>query len=405
MTTTDTEVLVIGAGIVGLSTALALQQQRPGTVVTVLDKEPGVAAHQTGRNSGVIHSGIYYPPGSQKAAMVRSGRELLFKFLTKHEIPFDVCGKVIVATRPDEVERLPELEARGREHGLQTRSITLGELRDREPHVEGLAALLVPEAGIMNYGVMCERLADSIRDGGGTVQLDTEVTGLTEAATGVTVTARTGDGTASTTRAGWLINCSGLHSDRVARMSGRRTDARIMPFRGEYYELTPQARSLVKHLVYPVPDPRFPFLGVHFTRMINGEIHAGPNAVLALGREGYTWRQVNGVDLMEMARDPGSWKLFRKYWKTGLGEMHRSLSKAAFVTALQRLVPEVMASDLIKSGAGIRAQALRADGSLVDDFEFADGERSVHVVNAPSPAATAGLAIGADVAGRLLAKM
>lgn len=401
MTHTESEIIVIGAGIVGLATARALQRQHPGAVVTVFDKETSVAAHQTGRNSGVIHSGLYYPPSSQKAAMVKTGRELLFDFINEQEIPVDLCGKVVVATRPDEVTRLDGLKARGLEHGLAVRSISLGELRDREPFVQGLAALVVPEAGITDYVMICERLADSIVAAGGWLELGSQVTAINEEADHVSVVTASTGGRETTTRAKWLVNCSGLHSDRIAQLSGRQTEARIMPFRGEYYELTPQSRSLVKHLVYPVPDPRFPFLGVHFTRMINGEIHAGPNAVLALAREGYTWRQANRVDLLEMAKDPGSWKLFKKYWRTGMGEMHRSLSKAAFVTALQQLVPEVTATDLVKSGAGIRAQALRRDGSLVDDFEFVEGARSVHVVNAPSPAATASLAIGEAIATRL----
>ena len=327
--------------------------------------------------------------------MVAAGRSMLFDFCERHDIPTDVCGKVIVATRVDELERLRGLEARGKQHGLNTTWLTRAELREREPNVEGLGALLVPEAGITDYVAMCRALVTEIEANGGEVHFDTPVESITEATDGVTL--RTSKGAL---RARTMINCSGLHSDRVAKLAGRQVKARIMPFRGEYYELTPSARSLVKHLVYPVPDPRFPFLGVHFTRMIDGEIHAGPNAVVALAREGYTWRVANRIDLKEMAFDKGSWILAKKYWRTGAGEMVRSLSKAAFVRALQNLVPAVTANDLIKSKAGIRAQAIRPDGTLVDDFEFADGPRSVHVVNAPSPAATASLAIGEEIANR-----
>lgn len=400
MTTTDLDLVVIGAGIVGLASARSVQLSHPGANVTVIDKEPTVAFHQTGRNSGVIHSGIYYPPGSNKANMVAAGRSLLLDLCERHSIPTDLCGKVIVATQVDEVERLRGLEARGREHGLNTTWLDPAGLREREPHATGLAALVVPEAGITDYVAVCEALAAEITDVGGTLLLGTQVDSINETAEGVTVHTTGANGRSDTIRARSMINCSGLHSDRVAKLAGRTVKARIMPFRGEYYELTPSARSLVKHLIYPVPDPRFPFLGVHFTRMIDNEIHAGPNAVLALAREGYTWRVANRIDLVEMARDPGSWILAKKYWRTGAGEMFRSISKAAFVRALQNLVPEITADDLIKSGAGIRAQALRPDGSLVDDFEFADGPRSVHVVNAPSPAATASLAIGADIAQR-----
>ncbi|MCB1282776.1 MAG: L-2-hydroxyglutarate oxidase [Microthrixaceae bacterium] len=394
-TSTDLDLVVIGAGIVGLASARAVQQLRPDTRVTVIEKESKAAAHQTGRNSGVIHSGIYYPPGSNKAAMVKSGRELLFAFLDEHSIPVDVCGKVIVATATDQLDKLDALHQRGLEHGLNISTMTRAQLREREPHCEGLSALLVPEAGITDYKAMCNALVEEIRAAGGEVLFDTPATAITESADQVTVRTDSRVVTART-----MINCSGLQSDKVAQLAGRDTRARIMPFRGEYYELTPQSRSLVRHLIYPVPDPRFPFLGVHFTRMIDGEIHAGPNAVIALAREGYTWGVADFDDIKEMAFDKGSWVLAKKYWKTGMGEMYRSLSKSAFVHALQGLVPEVTAADLIKSKAGIRAQAIRPDGTLVDDFEFADGPRSVHVVNAPSPAATASLAIAHDIAQR-----
>jgi L-2-hydroxyglutarate oxidase len=396
----DTDVVVVGAGIVGLAAAYSIQQQLPGATVVVIDKEERVAAHQTGHNSGVIHSGIYYPPGSNKATMVRHGRELLFEYCERHDIATDLCGKVIVATRADELERLRSLQERASQHGLETEWFGPAQLREREPHADGIGALNVPAAGITDYKAMCRALAADIEAAGGQVRFATRVESIDETAGGARVHLEGG----GRLDAAWLVNCGGLHSDRVAQAAGHHTEARIMPFRGEYYELTPSARGLVKHLIYPVPDPRFPFLGVHFTRMIDGEIHAGPNAVVALAREGYTWRIANRVDLWEMARDPGSWKLAKKYWRTGAAEMYRSLSKAAFVKALQRLVPEVTADDLVRSGAGIRAQAIRSDGTLVDDFEFVDGRRSVHVVNAPSPAATASLAIGESIAARLLAR-
>lgn len=392
----DAGVGVIGGGIVGLATARALQRRGVPDVV-VLDKERTLAAHQTGRNSGVIHSGIYYPPGSNKASMVRRGRDLLFEFCDRHDIEYELCGKVIVATEPDEVERLRSLEARAGEHGLTTHWLDRSGLLEREPHATGLAALLVPAAGIVSYRRVCAALADEITSAGGEIRLGAEVTGLDER--GDRVEIRLADG--SSLGAGHVVNCGGLHSDRITRFTDPTSTTSIMPFRGEYYELAPHARHLVRHLVYPVPDPRFPFLGVHFTRMIDGEVHAGPNAVLAMAREGYDWKTWDIGDLWELARNPGPWRLARRYWRTGAAEMHRSVSKAAFVRALQRLVPGVRAEDLVRSAAGIRAQAIRTDGTLIDDFHFVDGRRSLHVVNAPSPAATASLAIGESIAARL----
>ena len=392
----DASVAVVGGGIVGLAAARAIQRATPGRSVIVLEKEPGLAAHQTGHNSGVIHSGIYYPPGSQKAAMVGRGRELLFGLCAEHGIDYELCGKVIVATAPEEIERLRGLEQRAADHGLETTWLDAAGLRAREPHSAGLAALAVPAAGIVSYRQVCAALAAEIIDDGGTVRTGTRVESITEGVDSVTIGTDGG-----TLRADRIVNCAGLQSDRVARMTDPSVTTAIMPFRGEYYELAPHARHLVRNLIYPVPDPRFPFLGVHFTRMIDGEIHAGPNAVLAMAREGYDWRTWNRHDLAELARNPGPWKLARKYWRTGAGEMHRSVSKRAFVKALRRLVPDVTANDLVRSGAGIRAQAIRTDGTLVDDFHFVDGARSLHVVNAPSPAATASLAIGESIAARL----
>jgi len=394
-------VVVVGGGIVGLATARALQQHMPDTVVTVVEKEHHVAAHQTGRNSGVIHSGIYYAPGSQKAELVASGRRLLDDFLDQHGIAHERCGKVVVALDAEEVPRLDALEERGRGHGLAIRRLSPGELRELEPHSRGVAALHVPETGICDYRAMCEALVGDITGAGGAVRTGVEVISIEESSIGVRLRLESGE----VVSADWLTNCAGLHSDRVARLAGASTAASIMPFRGEYYELRPSASGLVRNLIYPVPDPRFPFLGVHFTRMVDGSVHAGPNAVLALAREGYDWTTVDRRDLWEVASNPGAWRLARRYWRTGAGEIHRSLSKKAFVAALQRLVPEVTAEDLVPSAAGIRAQALRRSGDLVDDFEFADGQRSVHVVNAPSPAATASLAIGDAIARRLVTRV
>lgn len=393
-------VVVVGGGIVGLATARALQRQLPDTVVTVLEKERDVAAHQTGRNSGVIHSGIYYPPGSRKAALVASGRHLLDEFLDQHGIAHDRCGKVVVAIDAEEIPRLDALEERGRGHGLAIRRLSPEQLHELEPHSSGVAALHVPETGICDYRAMCEALAGEIDSAGGGVRTGVRVVTIEEATSGVRVGLDSGE----ELTASWLVNCAGLHSDRVARMAGAAAEASIMPFRGEYYELRPEAAGLVRNLIYPVPDPRFPFLGVHFTRMVDGSVHAGPNAVLAMAREGYDWKTLDRHDLWEVASNPGAWKLARRYWRTGAGEIHRSLSKKAFVSALQRLVPELTADDLVPSAAGIRAQALRRSGELVDDFEFADGPRSVHVVNAPSPAATASLAIGDAIAQRLVTR-
>jgi len=394
-------VVVVGGGIVGLATARALQQHMPDTVVTVVEKEHHVAAHQTGRNSGVIHSGIYYAPGSQKAELVASGRRLLDDFLDQHGIAHERCGKVVVALDAEEVPRLDALEERGRGHGLAIRRLSPGELRELEPHSRGVAALHVPETGICDYRAMCEALVGDITGAGGAVRTGVEVISIEESSIGVRLRLESGE----VVSADWLTNCAGLHSDRVARLAGASTAASIMPFRGEYYELRPSASGLVRNLIYPVPDPRFPFLGVHFTRMVDGSVHAGPNAVLALAREGYDWTTVDRRDLWEVASNPGAWRLARRYWRTGAGEIHRSLSKKAFVAALQRLVPEGTAEDLVPSAAGIRAQALRRSGDLVDDFEFADGQRSVHVVNAPSPAATASLAIGDAIARRLVTRV
>ncbi|MEZ5246389.1 MAG: L-2-hydroxyglutarate oxidase [Acidimicrobiales bacterium] len=390
------DVAIVGAGILGLTTARALLARDPRRRIVVLEKEATPAFHQTGRNSGVIHSGIYYKPDSGKAAMVAAGRHDLMAFLDEHGITYEMCGKVVVAVSDDERPRLDALEVRAAENNVATERLDRVGLREREPHIEGVAALRVPSAGIVDYGEVCVALVDDLTAAGVEIRLGTPVTGATVTADGVRIT--TGHGTIT---AGSIINCGGLHCDRVAAAAGADTDGvRIMPFRGEYYELAPGARHLVNDLVYPLPDPDFPFLGVHLTRMIDGSIHAGPNAVPALKREGYRWRDVSMRDSAEIAFARRTWILARKYWRKEVGEIHRSLSRRAFLEALQRLCPELTNDDLEPSGSGVRAQAITRDGTLLDDFAFADSERAVHVLNAPSPAATASFAIAETVADR-----
>jgi L-2-hydroxyglutarate oxidase len=407
------DVVVVGAGIVGLSTAAALMRARRGLRLAVLDKETRLAAHQSGRNSGVIHSGIYYQPGSLKARGAREGRRALLELCDEHAIPHAICGKVIVATRRDELARLEALLEGGRSNGVRVEPLGPDGLRALEPHVTGIAALHVPEAGIIDFPRVCEVLAQELRAGGAEIRLGAAVTGLREDGDGVTLRMAVkhgreeGDGVTVRTdrdelRARWVVNCAGLQSDRVAAMAGQGpSGVRIIPFRGEYYELIPERRRLCNNLVYPVPDPRFPFLGVHFTRMIGGGVHAGPNAVLALAREGYRRTAVRPRDVWGVLSYPGFWRLAARHWRTGSGEVYRSLSKRAFVRALQRLVPEVRAGDLVPSAAGVRAQAIAVDGSLLDDFALVESGRVLSVVNAPSPAATASQYIGAHIAARL----
>jgi len=390
------DLLVVGGGIVGLATAWQFQRRRPGSRAMLLEKEDAIAAHQTGRNSGVIHSGIYYKPGSLKAQNCREGKRLLEEFCAAEGVPFERCGKVIVATREEELPRLAALEERARANGVDCARLGPEALREREPHAVGLAALHVPETGIVNYLTVCEKLRSQIEAGGGEVRTGVRVLRLRAEASGVRAETEAGD-----FHAGVAVNCAGLHNDRVARASGADPEGRIVPFRGEYYELMPEARSLCRHLIYPVADPAFPFLGVHFTRMIGGGVECGPNAVLALAREGYDWRTISPRDCAEVLFSRGFWRLAWKHGRTALGEVHRSWSKAAFTRALQRLIPEIRAEHLKKAPAGVRAQVLLPDGALVDDFLFADQPGVVHVLNAPSPAATSALAIGAAVADRL----
>ncbi|MEU2389072.1 L-2-hydroxyglutarate oxidase [Streptomyces sp. NPDC007369] len=387
----DCDVLVVGGGIVGLSTAYALSRLAPGTRVVVLEKESGPARHQTGRNSGVIHSGIYYRPGSLKARFAVRGAAEMVKFCAEHGIDHEVTGKLIVATGREELPRLHALVQRGRENGIPVRELGPAQIAEYEPEVRGLAAIHVGTTGIADYGQVARQLAEASGAEivyGGAVDLVSR--------RGSAVAVRTSAGVV--VRAKVLVNCAGLQCDRVARLAGDDPGMRIVPFRGEYYDLL--RPELVRGLVYPVPDPAFPFLGVHLTRGIGGGVHVGPNAVPALAREGYGWGVVRPRDLADELAWPGSWRMAVRHWRYGAGEIHRSLSKAAFTEAVQRLLPGVAAADLRRAEAGVRAQAVLRDGTLVDDFLIREADRAVHVLNAPSPAATASLPIGREIARR-----
>lgn len=385
----NSEVVVVGAGIVGLAVARAILDARPAASVTVVDKEPEVGAHQSGHNSGVLHSGLYYRPGSLKAQLCVSGRAELEVYCAARAIPFERCGKVVVATTPAEVPRLLDLRDRGVANGLAVELLDRHGLHEHEPHADGLLALFVPATGVVDFGQVTTSLAGEVMDRGATLRLGSAVTAFDEDADGVTV--RTTDGLL---RAHRVVNCGGLQSDLLARAGGIEPRLRIVPFRGEFLSLKQTRAHLVRHLIYPVPDPRFPFLGAHFTRGIDGTVHAGPNAVLALAREGYSWGRVSWEHVRALATDPALWRLAERYWRTGLGEVTRSLNRRSMVRALQRLVPDVRLDDLEPAGAGVRAQAVRPDGTLVDDFAIERTDRVVHVLNAPSPAATSSLAIG-----------
>lgn len=394
------EFAVVGGGIVGLATALAISEKFPGKSLLVLEKEKSWAFHQTGHNSGVIHSGIYYTPGSMKARLALQGNRAMVEFCQRHGIPHEVCGKVIVATDEKERELLQKLFTRGRTNGLDVRIIGSQELKQLEPNVEGIAAIVVPSAGIVDYRRVAAQYAKLLQEGGAELRLNTRVERLRT--TGFPVEIGTSNGSY---RARFLISCAGLQSDRIARMAGADLKARIVPFRGEYYTLKPERTDLVKNLVYPVPNPDFPFLGVHYTRMINGEVHAGPNAVLAFKREGYRKTDISIRDLVEVLTFGGFWRLAARHWREAVKEYKRSFSKAEFTKSLQRLVPAVQKDDLVQAEAGVRAQALEDFGRLVDDFLIVPAPNSMHVCNAPSPAATASLEIGkfiAEAAGRQL---
>ena len=386
------DLTVIGAGIIGLATAHRYLVAHPGQSVLVVEKESGVARHQTGRNSGVLHSGIYYLPGSMKARMAVSGRSAMVDFCKENGIPHEVCGKVIVATHRDELDRLHSLQGRAGENGLEAELIDRKRLAEIEPHCAGIEAVYVPSTGIVSYEAVCDALRDRIELAGGSVRYDTSVLGIEESEQEARISTSTGE-----IKASLVVNCAGLRCDQVAQMVSASEGNRIVPFRGEYFEIVPERSHLVKGLIYPVPDPSFPFLGVHLTRMIDGSVHAGPNAVLALAREGYRWRDISVVQVLEHLTNRGLWKLARKYWRTGAEEVWRSMNKRAFVRALQRLVPEIRAEDLEASPAGVRAQAMDADGQLLDDFAITQARNSLHVLNAPSPAATASLEIADQI--------
>src|SRR5262245_1532894 len=388
--------VIIGGGIVGLATAMAVGNKHPGASILVLEKEQDLAQHQTGRNSGVIHSGIYYKPGSLKARFAREGNRSMVEFYREHGIKHEVCGKVIVATKASELSLLDSLFQRGLDHRLPVARLSPKQVQEIEPHVRCLAGIKVPSTGIVNYREVSAKYVELIQAQGGTVRTGTRVDRLRNV-NGVQVI-QTSHGEFE---AGFIINCAGLFSDRVARFSGLDPGAQIVPFRGEYYELVPEKRHLVRTLVYPVPNPHFPFLGVHFTRMIDDSVHAGPNAVLAFKREGYRRTDINCADLFETLTFPGFWKLARKHYRDGMTEMVRSVSKRAFVKGLQHLIPEVTEDDLFPTHSGVRAQALMPNGKLVDDFLVVSGRNSIHVCNAPSPAATASLEIGRFIANQV----
>ncbi len=387
---------IIGGGIVGLSTAMALGKRYPNARILVLEKESRWAFHQTGNNSGVIHSGIYYKPGSFKAKFCRDGSRSMVEFCQEHDIAHEVCGKVIVATDEQEIPRLENLYKRGLENGLEVKRISAEEVKEIEPHVTCVAGIKVFSTGIANYKQVCLKYAELIEKQGGELRLNTKVEKISRS--GKNQVLETNNGTFET---GFVINCAGLHSDRIAKLAKVDPQAKIVPFRGEYYELTPEKRYLVKTLIYPVPNPDFPFLGVHFTKMIDGSVHAGPNAVLSLKREGYKKTDFDLRDFAEVMTYPGFWKLAAKHADEGIQEIIRSFSKAAFTRSLQKLIPEVKSEDLVPCHAGVRAQALMNDGKLVDDFLIVQDQNSVHVCNAPSPAATSSLEIGKSIVAQI----
>lgn len=390
--------IIVGGGIVGLATALRLSSAPHHKKVLVIEKEQEVAKHQTGNNSGVIHSGIYYKPGSLKATNCINGYHQLIDFCSQHDVPFDLCGKIIVATDESELQALKNIGDRGVQNGLTgLKNLTKEELKEYEPHVAGIAGIFVPQTGIVDYKVVAQKYAQVIQQQGGEIRFGEKVIEVQENnGTQVVVTQK---GSYNTKL---VINCAGLYSDKVARLTSKNVDVKIIPFRGEYYKLRKDKEYLVKNLIYPVPDPNFPFLGVHFTRMMKGGVEAGPNAVLAFQREGYKKSDINLSELSESLAWPGFQKVMAKYWRTGLGEMYRSFSKAAFTKALQKLIPEIQEGDLVEGGAGVRAQACDRTGGLVDDFMILEEKGAINICNAPSPAATSSLSIGETVANLAL---
>jgi L-2-hydroxyglutarate oxidase len=395
----ESDLIIIGGGIVGLATGYRFLEHFPGKSVTVLEKEVAVAKHQTGRNSGVLHTGIYYRPGSLKALNCRAGKKAMEEFCTKENIPFDLCGKIIVAIEKSELPRMEELLVRGPQNGVVCNRITPEQIREIEPYCAGLAGIHVPEAGVVDYAAAARRMAEIITERGSRVVTSAKATAIRRDNGRAIVETAAGEFAAQQ-----VVNCAGLHSDRVTRLSGAKPSAKVVPFRGEFYSLRQEGQYLVKALIYPVPDPAYPFLGVHYTKRMNGMIECGPNAVLAFAREGYKNTTVNLRDLGETLAYPGFWKLCTKYWRIGANEMYRSFSKRAFVRALQRLVPEMKSEYLDWAPAGVRAQTVSPDGQMVDDFVIDETDRVVNVENAPSPAATASLNIGKLVVERLVAR-
>lgn len=395
------DLIIVGGGIVGLATALKVKQANPTLNLLILEKEKGIAIHQTGHNSGVIHSGLYYKPGSLKATNCIRGYTELIQFCQEDNIPYELCGKIVVATAPEELSIMDGLYERGVQNGLKgLKKLTAEELKEYEPHVNGLGGILVPQTGIVNYKVVAEHYLARIKDLGGEIAFGEKVTTVHRKGSTLEVVTEN-----ITYQTNLMVNCAGLYSDKLAKMTLPHINFKIIPFRGEYYQLSKEKEYLVKNLIYPVPDPNFPFLGVHFTRMIDGGIEAGPNAVLAFRREGYTRTALHLGELGETLRWPGFQKVAYKYWRTGMGEMYRSWSKAAFTKALQKLMPEITEKDLIPGGAGVRAQACDKNGGLIDDFLILEGEGVVNVCNAPSPAATSSLSIGKTVADLALKRL
>jgi L-2-hydroxyglutarate oxidase len=393
------DVAIVGGGIVGLATAYRLAQQFPGKRIVILEKEADLAHHQTGHNSGVLHSGIYYKPGSLRAHNCREGKKAMEAFCEEEEVPYDVCGKVIVAVDESELPRLERIFARGQANGVCCEMIDRSRLEELEPYAAGIAGIHVPESGIVDFKQVCRRLAEHVTRVDGTILTNAKVTAIDQRNGRIALAS-----TAGNVEADYLVNCAGLQSDRMAKMSGEKTQAKIVPIRGEYYELRPAAYHLCRNLIYPVPDPKFPFLGVHFTRQIHGGVECGPNAVLALAREGYRKTDINLRDVVESFSYIGFLRLAARNWKMGLGEVWRSVSKRAFVAALQRLMPQIRSEHLCPAPAGVRALALQPDGNLVDDFVIQESERIVNVLNAPSPAATASLNVGRLIVEKLSAR-
>jgi L-2-hydroxyglutarate oxidase LhgO len=390
--------IVIGGGIVGLAVARELLQKKPGASVFVLEKEDGPGRHQSTHNSGVLHCGLYYKPGSLKARLAVRGIQLMTDFCREHSVAHEICGKVVVATNEAELERLRDLEIRGQQNGLEgLQWLDAAQLREIEPHAAGLASLRAPQEGIVDYQAVCDALVREIERLGGTFQKNARVTAIHDNLGGWVLETPAGD-----FEARYLLNCAGLFSDRIAALAGTKNDIRIVPFRGEYFELAPEARHLVRHLIYPVPDPAFPFLGVHFTRLIHGGIEAGPNAVLALAREGYRKTDIHPRQAAEILAFPGLWNFLRRYPSMVWDEGRRSLSKTLFAQSLQKLVPEIRPEHLAPGGSGVRAQAMSRDGTLLQDFHMVQKPRALHVINAPSPAATASLAIAEEVVARIM---